>query len=106
VTTSKSESTTTMMPLVEMDSAYFNPDSYDDSQATAEHDLPAGMEVLTKAQHYVNSVWKIIRLGTDLIYHSSQDVPLLTWKEFFGDYLDACLILEGRGRFHQSWCQS
>jgi hypothetical protein len=26
-------------------------------------------------------------------------MPLLTWMEFRGDYLDACLTLDGRGRF-------
>ena len=32
----------------------------------------------------------------------SQDSPLLTWTKYRGDYLDACLILESRGRFSES----
>ena len=27
---------------------------------------------------------------------------MLTWKEYRGEYLDACLILEGRGRFFKT----
>ena len=33
-----------------------------------------------------------------------KDTPLLTWKEYRGHYLDACLELEGRGRFRQPEC--
>ena len=31
-----------------------------------------------------------------------QDTPLLTWTKFRAEYLDICLILEGRGRFYES----
>src|SRR5260221_6498591 len=38
-----------------------------------------------------------------------KDVPLLTWKLYRDKYLDACLMLDGRGQHHQhstcSGCQ-
>lgn len=27
---------------------------------------------------------------------------MLTWRKYRADYLDSCLVLEGRGRFHNS----
>ena len=94
----KSDPTNSMTPLPVMDSEV---DSNNNLAGTVELDHPAGVEVLKKPQRYINSVWKILWSDTGLINHS-QDLPLLTWKKYRGEYLDACLILEGRGRFHES----
>ena len=60
VTTVKLEPTKTATPLIEMDPECLTPISFDECPVTAELDLPAGVEVLRKAQRYVNSVWMII----------------------------------------------
>ena len=54
MTTIELEPTKTMAPLIEIDSESFPPYEF---PVTVELDLPAGIEVLTKAQCYVNLVW-------------------------------------------------
>lgn len=93
-------STTSSPPGMEM------PSNVDDFFLLPEEvDHPAGIEVLTKARRYVNSVWTILSFRSKVFLYkneNSQDSPLLTWTKYRGNYLDACLILEGRGRFYDS----
>jgi hypothetical protein len=103
-TLDESEQINTTSPLIQMDSdsAWSN-----DLPNAGEAELPAGIEVVTKASRYVNSVWILLVQSLITIYRKlSQDTPLLTWKKYRGDYLDACLILEGRGRFYTSCANS
>lgn len=52
----------------------------------------------------IASKWKSTSSDPNL-----KDAPLLTWKQYRDKYLDACLVLDGRGRHHQcctsSGCQ-
>lgn len=39
------------------------------------------------------------------IWSSLKDAPLVTWKQYQQEYLDVCLMLDGRGR-HNGYCTS
>jgi hypothetical protein len=52
--------THTTSPLIEMDLETSNPAPFDVFSVTEEVDPPAGVEVLTKARRYINSVSKIL----------------------------------------------
>jgi hypothetical protein len=93
-------STPSESPLIEMTSPTL--DDHISGSGATELDAPAGIELRTKARRYINSVCRITTTSiseTCKQITCLQDTPLLTWKEYRGNYLDACLELEGRGRF-------
>jgi hypothetical protein len=55
-----SHPTHTTSPLIEMDLDSGNPAPFDNLSVTQEVDPPAGVEVLTKARRYINSVSKML----------------------------------------------
>jgi len=68
------------------------------SATRSENELPAGIHVKQRAKRYQNSVcaaWRWIHLSDRCL----QDAPLVTWKQYRNEYLDACIMLEGRGRY-------
>jgi hypothetical protein len=66
---------------------------------------PTGIHICVKAKRYENSVHissAIIRNISDV---PLKDAPLVTWKKYWQEYLDTCLILDGHGQ-HNSHCVS
>ena len=66
---------------------------------------PTGIRVRVKAKRYQNSVCISSTMTTNPSDISLEDAPLVTWKQYRQEYLDACLILDGHGR-HNGHCAS
>ena len=60
-------------------------------------DYPANIFVCTKAKRYQNSVHQCHHRNSASCDPPPKDAPLLTWKRYQDEYLDACLMLDGRG---------
>ena len=84
----------------------FNDGPFDDIPATdtftpinsADVANPTGIRVRVKAKRYQNSVRISSRMTRNTSDIPLEDAPLVTWKQYRQEYLDACLILDGRGR--------
>jgi hypothetical protein len=58
---------------------------------------PTGIRVHVKAKRYQNSVRISSTMTTNASDIPLEDAPLVTWKQYRQEYLDTCLILDGRG---------
>jgi hypothetical protein len=82
----------------------FPPEHIDDlSSGHQEIEEIPGVKVVAKARakRYANSVRSLLFQFYWYAFarQCQQDVPLDTWKKYRDEYLDECMVLEGRGKF-------
>jgi hypothetical protein len=81
----------------DQDQAAYEPPDMNLEQVPAQS-LPGGLKVPERAKRYVDSICSSAPHAL-LLLTSSQDEPVLTWRDGFHDlYLDKVLSCEGRGR--------
>lgn len=91
---------------MDIDGGYMaNPGANVGEDADQPAEVMLGIQATTKPKgpSYENSVCQpvLISLYDDLHVFTFQDVPLKTWINFRDDILDVCMVLDGRGPFHE-----